>query len=106
MSDDDFLAELAELNRQYSAALPERLDAVRAALAALEAGDAAAVLPLCREAHYLAGTGGTFGLPAISTTAGALETLLLGLGGRGPDAAERIQISALTAALIAAAPGA
>ena len=104
MADDKFLAELAELNRQYAAALPERREAMQAAWARFRGGDLDALDPLYREVHYLTGTGGTFGQPAISTAAGALEVRLIALRGRAPTAEELSDVARLELALEAAFP--
>lgn len=61
-----FQAELEAMNREYALALQA----------------------MVKDAHYLAGTGATFGLPPISTAAGVLEMLLwpLAKAGTQPDA--------------------
>jgi len=99
-----FHAELAAMNREYVTALPGRLEAMQAAWSAVQAGDAVALQALVKDAHYLAGTGATFGQPPISTAAGALELLLWPLAKAGvlPDAAQTTAITGHMAGLAAA----
>ena len=103
-----FQAELAAMNREYALALPARFAAMASAWAAVQGGATAALQAMVKDAHYLAGTGATFGLPPISTAAGALEMLLWPLAKAGalPDAglAQAIneQMAGLRAAVDAA----
>jgi len=96
---EKFLAELAELNRQYAEALPGRLALVDAAWTAVRGGDRAALEDLLREAHYLAGSGSTFGQPAVSEAAGALELYLWPLVKGQGGAIDEITLAALVAGL-------
>jgi hypothetical protein len=105
VADDRFLAELAELNWQYVAALPERRTALNAAWARFHGGELAALDPFYREVHYLTGTGATFGQPAISDAAGVLEARLIAVRGRAPAGEEMAEIARLRDALDAAFPG-
>ncbi|MES2953996.1 MAG: response regulator [Pseudomonadota bacterium] len=76
----------------YLASLPAKVAEMGAALQQyLRAGDAAAALSALAEAHKLAGSGGTFGFPAISEAAADIEALLAATSARGrpADAAER-----------------
>ena len=104
-----FLAELEAMNREYVLAMPARFAAMTAAWAAVQRGEAAALQALVKDAHYLAGTGATFGQPPISTAAGALEALLWPLAKSGAlpgvEAAKAIawQMASLNAAVEAAA---
>lgn len=68
-------AKLAELRRDYLAGLPEEFARLRAIAAALEGGesDRAALDELHHRLHKLAGSGGTFGLAALSAAARPLE---------------------------------
>ncbi len=96
---EKFLAELAELNRQYAEALPERLTLVDAAWAAVRGGERAALEDLLKEAHYLAGSGATFGQPAVSEAAGALEMYLWPLVKGAGGAIGEITLAALVSGL-------
>ncbi|MBI4601013.1 MAG: PAS domain S-box protein [Planctomycetes bacterium] len=64
--------ELAGLQREFVRGLPATVEAARAALSR---GDLAEVRSL---AHQLRGTGGAFGLPAVSEAAGRLEDAVRG----------------------------
>lgn len=91
---------LAALRQRFVAELPTRLDGLRRALAALAetpCNDAQAARQTARRAaHGLAGAGGTFGYPALSKTARALELRV-----DAPDETPSIQASAELAALFA-----
>ncbi|WP_395059138.1 response regulator [Polaromonas sp.] len=83
----------------YLASLPAKVAEVGTALQQyLHAGDHAAGLSALAGAHKLAGSGGTFGFPAISEAATSIETLLSAATalGRPVGAAERqlLQVSA------------
>ncbi len=76
----------------YLASLPGKVAELGAALQQyLLTGDEAAALSALAEAHKLAGSGGTFGFPAISEAAANIETLLTAASARhGPaNTAER-----------------
>ena len=83
-----FQAELEAMNREYALALPARFAAMAAAWVAVQDGETTALQAMVKDAHYLADTGATFGLPPISTAAGVLEMLLwpLAKAGTQPDA--------------------
>lgn len=70
MADDDVAREIEELRSAYRAGLPQKIDALGAAIAD-EDRDAARAL-----AHRLRGTSGSYGLPAVSAIAGAIEDAL------------------------------
>lgn len=74
MSEDPF----AEVRAEYRASLPPRLERIERLLASLADGSASATQrrELERELHSIAGSGKTFGLPAVSAAAKAAETLL------------------------------
>ncbi len=101
---EKFLAELAELNRQYAAALPERLALLDAAWKAVRNGERSALEDLLKEAHYLAGSGSTFGQPAVSEAAGALELFLWPLVKGQGGAIDETTIAALVAGVHRAVP--
>lgn len=63
----DFADKLAELRRVYVASLPLKLDEIFAAMTRRAFGDTRSL------AHRLRGTAGSYGLPAISAAAGAIE---------------------------------
>lgn len=71
---------LATLRRAWTAALPDRVDAIAARVAPMLSGerawDAAEAHELRREVHSLAGAGATFGLADVSARARELELLL------------------------------
>lgn len=76
----------------YLASLPAKVAQLGAALQQyLQTGDDAAGLSALAEAHKLAGSGGTFGFPAISEAAAGIEALLAAASARRrpADAAER-----------------
>lgn len=65
----------------YAAGLPEKISALEAALRQLDGGtdepaSQEAALSVLAQAHKLAGSGGTFGFPAVSEAAAAIEKLL------------------------------
>jgi diguanylate cyclase (GGDEF)-like protein len=67
--DDVFL----ELQREYIAELPARLEELRADTQAFEAGDPDAAASLRTRFHRLAGSGGSYGFPEISAVAREME---------------------------------
>ena len=62
-----------KLQREYVAELPERLGELHADAAAFALGDPAAALSLRTRLHRLAGSGGSYGFPDLSTVARELE---------------------------------
>jgi HPt (histidine-containing phosphotransfer) domain-containing protein len=76
--DDDFLAALAGLKREYRQALPEKILKINALMDSLiaGAGGVPGLKELERTLHTLAGSGLTFGLPELSSTAAAAEAWL------------------------------
>ena len=80
MAPPDISAQLAALNRDYAARLPERVAALRASATALNMRwDDAAALELRRLLHNLAGSGASYGLPAVSGHARSAEHALVAL---------------------------
>jgi DNA-binding response OmpR family regulator len=72
------LAQYMQTQRElYAATLQEKIAALEAALQQLSAGSFDAASPALAQAHKLAGSGGTFGLPAISEAAAGIEKILL-----------------------------
>ena len=94
----------------YAAGLPEKIRALEAALGQLGSGTAGpngqeAALSTLGQAHKLAGSGGTFGFPAVSEAAAAIEKLLsenAGVPGF-PGADDRLTLETSLQALKAAA---
>ncbi|MDI1240148.1 MAG: response regulator [Polaromonas sp.] len=94
----------------YADGLPEKIRALEAALHQLDGGTAgpsgqAAVLFVLAQAHKLAGSGGTFGFPAVSEAAARMERILsenAGVPGF-PDGDDRLMLQASLEALKAAA---
>lgn len=95
----------ADLVAAFRADLVERMARLTANWALVRAGDAAALEPLLRDVHYLAGTAATFGAAEIGDLAGEAETLLWPAlrEGIAVAAADRARIDELIAALSAAA---
>jgi len=74
---NDPVAEaLRELRREYHAESPARIAELQRGLAALAAGEDGAETDLMVLFHRLAGSGGAYGFPKVSTTARELERLL------------------------------
>lgn len=67
---------LSELRREYLFEAPGRLAELRKDVAAYRAGESDAVMSLLRRFHRLAGSGGSYGFPEISTIAREGEQLL------------------------------
>lgn len=85
----NFSARFAELRQSYVAQLVEKTTQMLDDWQKIEAGEASAatIVELQRIAHTLAGTGSTFGLPEVSSTAHALEVILSQLSSGGSDVA-------------------
>lgn len=97
----------------YAAGLPEKIRALEAALRQLGEGTrpasgSEAALSVLTQAHQLAGSGGTFGFPAVSQAAASIEKILsenADVPGF-PGAADRLRMEASLEALkVAAAEG-
>jgi len=73
---DPVAAALRELRREYHAESAARIAELQRGLAALAAGDEGAETDLTVLFHRLAGSGGAYGFPQVSTTARELERLL------------------------------
>lgn len=99
---------MKKLGRDYLRESPERVAELRAALAAVERGEAVAMDTLRRQLHKLAGSGGSYGFDDVSTSARAGETVARRLfeSGAAPAAAElaalRASVDAVAAAFAAA----
>lgn len=101
----------------YAAGLPEKVAALEAALRQLGTGNEGtrsqeAALSALAQAHKLAGSGGTFGFPAVSEAAATIEQVLSDnarVSGFPDDADRRVldgSLQALKAALATASPAA
>lgn len=67
---------IAEIRQEFCAGLPERMEGLGAALAELSGGfEPTAAEKLWRQAHSLAGTAGSFGLPDLADPAQELSAL-------------------------------
>ncbi len=98
---------LEHLRRRYRRELGEKCTRARHLWASAQAGDPGALAELVRHCHRLAGSGTTFGLPAVTDGARALEMLLKPLAGPGapPVTAVAAEAERLLEALEAAAAG-
>ena len=77
MSQTSLSLYLETQRQRYLAKLPQKLDQLETALKALMRGDDADARAVAlTQAHQLAGSGGTFGFPEISTAAADLEKAL------------------------------
>jgi diguanylate cyclase (GGDEF)-like protein len=64
---------ILELQREYLAELPAQLDEIRSEIAAFQAGQHDAATSLRTRFHRLAGSGGSYGFPEISSIAREVE---------------------------------
>ena len=99
-------AAIAALWRDAQPRALDRVEVLEAAVAALAAGGIGAALAeeATREAHKLAGALGTFGMPAGTTHARAIE-LRLGAGAAPADVPELAEGVAALRAIVEAGPG-
>lgn len=98
----------APLVARYRQRLPRRLAEIEQLLRGVEGGDSAALEQLRVVAHRLAGSGGTYGFPAISTAGHALEeSLSADVPARARDLLDALEAAAWPAAgcQAAVAPG-
>lgn len=78
MTANDFQSQLEEFRRGFLSHLPERVSQLEGALKRWQqASDTESLQEAVGAAHKLAGSGSTFGLPAISDAARALENALV-----------------------------
>ena len=73
---DPVAEALRELRREYHAESATRVAELQRGLAALAAGDERAETDLAVLCHRLAGSGGAYGFPRVSTAAREMERLL------------------------------
>lgn len=73
---DPVAAALRELRREYHAESPARVVELERGLAALRLGEDGAETALTMLCHRLAGSGGAYGFPQVSTIAREMERLL------------------------------
>jgi HPt (histidine-containing phosphotransfer) domain-containing protein len=69
VSDEELLRTLAALRAQYVAEAPARIEALRDATRRIAGGDRGAVGELRHLLHKLAGSGGAYGLQAVTDSA-------------------------------------
>ncbi|MDH4230121.1 MAG: response regulator [Nitrospirota bacterium] len=108
--DQQFQQRLAQIRSEFVSRLPQRLSDLNQAWAQLASGnaDAAVVEAMHRNAHGLAGAGGSFGLSGLTAAARELEAAIAPLftPPHQPDAALRQQIPELIGNLLRAMTGA
>ena len=86
-ADDTFARQLQALRREYLADSPQRVAELRALSGRLARGDLGALAD-CRQAfHRLAGSGGSYGFPLVSTTSREGEHLVERLAATGTSLA-------------------
>src|SRR5436190_12972617 len=75
---DPVLAQLAKLKKKYGTGLPDKINALEAAIAPVFAGgwNDSACEAAHRMVHSLAGSSGTYGFPEITGIARAAEAIL------------------------------
>jgi diguanylate cyclase (GGDEF)-like protein len=97
-------AQLAELRQAYLARLPDELAALQSLAADLGGGEAdrARLDELHHRLHKLAGSGGTFGLAALSAAARTLEQRVKGWLAGGLEELGDLQVRQVLAAELAA----
>ena len=79
-ADDALARQLRALRREYLADSTQRVTELRGLLARLAAGEHAVLLDLARAFHRLAGSGGSYGFPIVSTRSREGERLANRLG--------------------------
>jgi HPt (histidine-containing phosphotransfer) domain-containing protein len=95
--DEKLAAALRELRAEYLEQSPQRLAELWSAFARVQNGDADGLARLQSFAHRLAGTGGSYGLPAVTDTARALDQACRALRetGNAPRPADVQQVRSL-----------
>jgi diguanylate cyclase (GGDEF)-like protein len=78
MTDDPLDSAMLELQREYLAEFPERIDELRTDIAAFRALRPEAAASLKTRFHRLAGSGGSYGFPEISVVAREMEDWMAG----------------------------
>ncbi|MFI5234167.1 MAG: diguanylate cyclase [Gemmatimonadales bacterium] len=98
---------LVRLSRNYVGEAPTRIAELRKDLAAFEAGEVDALDSLKVRFHRLAGSGGSYGFPAISTAGRRAEQWIIEHPGGGPETypALHTAVDEIAAALDQAADG-
>ncbi len=74
-ADDALAQQLRALRREYLADSTKRVEELRRLLATLEAGERAGLGPLAQAFHRLAGSGGSYGFPLVSSRSREAEQL-------------------------------
>jgi len=86
-ADDALARQLRALRREYLADSAQRVNELRGLLARLADGERAVLLDLTRAFHRLAGSGGSYGFPLVSTRSREGERLATRLAAEaGPTA--------------------
>ncbi len=84
-SDDTFARQLQELRREYLADSPKRMAELRGLSDRLAHGDAGALADFRQAFHRLAGSGGSYGFPLVSTKSREAEHLVQRLAAAGAE---------------------
>lgn len=87
---DELELVLAQLRREYVAESPARLEELRKDIAAFRAGEPDAIKSLIILFHRLAGSGGSYGFPAISEVGRNMERWLKSKPPPGPDQSAKL----------------
>jgi chemotaxis protein histidine kinase CheA len=100
-SEDTFAQQLQELRREYLADSPKRVAELRGLGDRLAHGDAGALAEFRQAFHRLAGSGGSYGFPLVSTRSREAEHLVQGLAAAGAEltAADLTAINACVAGI-------
>ncbi len=101
MSDANLERVLRQLRTAYIAEGPQRLAELDAAISSLGSGTPGAAKDLARLFHRLAGSGGSYGLHTVTSTARAGERLADGLvaSGSAPTSGQLAELGAHMVAL-------
>ena len=96
-SEDKLAEQLRQLRREYLADSAQRVEELRHIYARLASGERAAVPELRQAFHRLAGSGGSYGFPMVSTRSREGERLAVRLDGAdvavAPADLEALQVS-------------
>ncbi len=105
--DPGYARKLADLRAAYARQLPDKIQGVEAALAAMlrSPGDLAAATEAYRKVHSLVGSSGTYGFSGVCQTASTLKALVKSVleGTGAPDGEFRSRAAALLALMRRAA---
>jgi len=94
-ADDDLATALRRLRADYLAAAPERIAELQTAYARVQNGEAQSLEGLSTLVHRLAGTGASYGLPAVTARAreadGACRQMIASRAPLTPDDTARLR---------------